>query len=962
MLTIFTLFVYRLVGLLMVTRALPAGDHATVQQVYDAVGPSFLARLLLPLRKTSSPGSQQVPLDVETAQKQIGMAALGLAVLSSAAQVEEIASSQEFMQLTPLFLNVVRAGGVSPLILPSKPEELPQFDTNTDSGAVRDALECAAAVAASCEEGQRIAEESGGLHASAEVLRRFATISLSETNSKLSSEEAPPSFHSAELWAVRLAAAILAGNDRTAIIEQNTASVEALIPGLAYTFALPALLQQENAKRNAAVIHLESLHALLLLLPLPLPQAVSAHESLTQSALESLWARHIRLGIGMILRGKAAAVQRHSALRLAAAMVDMFSPRWLFYPLGGQPLANNASTTVYTSSNEDEGGAFYQLLLEVIKIETNILLYDALSPSSHVPLSSAPGTAAENWKAPSTAASKVDYTTDSDNDDGIVEIGEIEEMEKVEEKVESIEQSAKRQEERKQEEGEKPKQSVTSVVDGIDITMRDTQANTWAHGPRESAGDRALQMLPCCFFLVEACIEALAEDNDAEEDRINTTMLSDAVAQRALASLLECVDILLQVLEQEQEDQDQHDEAGEDHLGKIDDGDKDASTNTPNKRSDSLKLNALKLGAVRVLGRFLAEVPDAFEDRARNLLPRLLAISSSLYSSESSPLLEIPQGDSPTATVSLLEAAAAGPAEGTCFFLPMLLQVTDPTRSSIQDIEVSTSCMKWIEAIVKGGSLRQLVDFAVETAEAMSVSAVAPSSGTQQQGIKEENEDEDSFMVVCRVLLQIITQVEQLAIVASSPSSSEKNGTVNEVNKQQSMIALEFAVADASWPLIPALNEILANHLLGSPPLANTVEDIACLAALLAAVMEAVADEADHPDEAHRAQHELFTRATTSKKTRAGKAVGSRSGVGPVSGEDVQQACNLVLQSMQFIRNTLEIKKNSGTSDVGQVESDFRCLVHSAQCLITSCLMFKEAIEKNSSTSAVDLFKELSLL
>jgi hypothetical protein len=270
--------------------------------------------------------------------------------------------------------------------------------------------------------------------------------------------------------------------------------------------------------------------------------------------------------------------------------------------------------------------------------------------------------------------------------------------------------------------------------------------------------------------------------------------------------------------------------------------------------------------------------------------------------------------------------------------------------------------MKWIEAIVKGGSLRQLVDFAVETAEAMSVSAVAPSSGTQQQGIKEENEDEDSFMVVCRVLLQIITQVEQLAIVASSPSSSEKNGTVNEVNKQQSMIALEFAVADASWPLIPALNEILANHLLGSPPLANTVEDIACLAALLAAVMEAVADEADHPDEAHRAQHELFTRATTSKKTRAGKAVGSRSGVGPVSGEDVQQACNLVLQSMQFIRNTLEIKKNSGTSDVGQVESDFRCLVHSAQCLITSCLMFKEAIEKNSSTSAVDLFKELSLL
>lgn len=387
----------KLVGLLMVTRALPAGDLATVKQVYNAVGPSFLARLLLPLRRTPATSSQQEKslLDKETAQKQVGMAALGLAVLSSAAQVEEIASNQEFMQLTPLFLNVARAGGVSPLIIDPTTAELSQIsdkiEPETDTAAVRDALECAAAVATSSEEGQRIAEESGALQAAADVLRRFATAS-SEANRPTACS------YETELWAVRLTSAILAaGSDRASIIEQNTAAVEALIPGLAYMLALPALLYQEDEKRRAAVLHLESLHALLLILPLPLPQALAAHEYLTQGALQSLWARHMRLGIGMILRGNAAAVQRHSALQLAAAMVGMLGPRWV-YPLG-QPLSFS-DTKFFKSNNssayEEEGGAFYQLILEVVKIETNVLLYDALSPASHVPLSSEPGTAAEN--------------------------------------------------------------------------------------------------------------------------------------------------------------------------------------------------------------------------------------------------------------------------------------------------------------------------------------------------------------------------------------------------------------------------------------------------------------------------------------------------------------------------------------------------------------------------------------
>jgi hypothetical protein len=41
--------VCRYVGLLLVTKLLPAGDEKTLTAVHDAVGATFLRRLLLPL-------------------------------------------------------------------------------------------------------------------------------------------------------------------------------------------------------------------------------------------------------------------------------------------------------------------------------------------------------------------------------------------------------------------------------------------------------------------------------------------------------------------------------------------------------------------------------------------------------------------------------------------------------------------------------------------------------------------------------------------------------------------------------------------------------------------------------------------------------------------------------------------------------------------------------------------------
>ena len=131
-------------------------------------------------------------------------------------------------------------------------------------------------------------------------------------------------------------------------------------------------------------------------------------------------------------------------------------------------------------------------------------------------------------------------------------------------------------------------------------------------GPSEASGARAARVLPCCFALLEAAIEALAADTQAAEAAAGgggggaPPALSDAVATRALFSLQEAVETVLQFVEQT---------AGEEEEAAAQQG-----------SASSGVRHALLLAAVRVLGRFCAEVPEAFGGRLRPLLPTLLAL------------------------------------------------------------------------------------------------------------------------------------------------------------------------------------------------------------------------------------------------------------------------------------------------------------------------------------------------
>ncbi|GAQ87399.1 hypothetical protein KFL_003500110 [Klebsormidium nitens] len=127
----------RLVGLLLATRFVSAGDLAAVEAVFDAVGWAFIGRLF------RTGGGQ--PLSP--------YAALALSLVSAFVRVPRLAAATEAIERVPLFLGVVRGGA--------------------DAGPVQDALECLLAVASASDEGLRVELESGGVAAVCQCLGRF---------------------------------------------------------------------------------------------------------------------------------------------------------------------------------------------------------------------------------------------------------------------------------------------------------------------------------------------------------------------------------------------------------------------------------------------------------------------------------------------------------------------------------------------------------------------------------------------------------------------------------------------------------------------------------------------------------------------------------------------------------------------------------------------------------------------
>lgn len=151
----------RFVGLLLATKLLPAGNEHVMLSIHEAVGSTFLSRLLWPLKIHEA-------CNVNDGQKAAAVG-LGLAVLAGLCRVPKL--SAEFIDKTPLLLKVIREGGINPVL--NNDSVQPQSDSahSADDHAVGDALECLLHIVQSSSQGHTVALQSGGLFAVAQALQ-----------------------------------------------------------------------------------------------------------------------------------------------------------------------------------------------------------------------------------------------------------------------------------------------------------------------------------------------------------------------------------------------------------------------------------------------------------------------------------------------------------------------------------------------------------------------------------------------------------------------------------------------------------------------------------------------------------------------------------------------------------------------------------------------------------------------
>ncbi|KAL0034423.1 hypothetical protein WJX79_001423 [Trebouxia sp. C0005] len=313
----------RFVGLLLATKLLPAGDEHIMLKIYDAVGSSFITRLLLPLKSSKASYNS-----INDSQRVTAAAGLGLAVLAGLCRVPQLSAATEVIEKTPLFLKVVRAGGISPILQQGAP--------------AHDPAQC------------------GGILAAAQALQAGVT-----TNQPW------------KATAVQLLGLLLSAAKRSESLAEAPEVALTAVPALAQLFSAPAdeasatgqteqpsagatwQTQSASLPADAAALQLEAMQVLLLLLPLPMPQAQEAASGLSAAVAShgEGWAGDIRSGLFMVLASRVGQQQRHSALRLAAALLELVQPHWLLGPVHAVAAS----------------GSFFQVLVEILKSDDQSL-------------------------------------------------------------------------------------------------------------------------------------------------------------------------------------------------------------------------------------------------------------------------------------------------------------------------------------------------------------------------------------------------------------------------------------------------------------------------------------------------------------------------------------------------------------------------------------------------------------
>ncbi|KAK9821202.1 hypothetical protein WJX74_009822 [Apatococcus lobatus] len=616
----------RFVGLLLVSKFVSPGNNEHIQRVQEAVGFTFLQRLLLPLK------SHCKVAPAADMSQQIAAAELALAVLSTFSSVSSVAAYPEMQELVPLLSKVVIHGGIAAVAGTTTADEVSAIRQQ------QDAVECLLGICSGSDQGRTVVLESQGIKAAgsglaqaptalqlaAPSLRLLALLCAQPTGAQAEEGELAIALP-ATAWCLAAPAHLLTlrphgpspSASHPAPGNQGQASSSSAEPpaapssgnqaggastgGAAETVsnsvggreALPkaaaAGCEQadqafsstqegcsgsddpgtEPAARPAAAltdpaaIQLEALRCLLLLLPACLRQAEPL--KLRQSSAETGCWQDLRTGMRLLLVGRAGQAQRHGALQVAALFQQLCAnPAWL---LG-------------TSGHNTQEDSFFQLLAELLGIEFTILLRDALAPYHAASTSSEP------------IASAVPEDLDLIGDMPIATDAGVE-----------VEDQLKASPSRPPGSRGTSDALAFQVAQGLSLKHKmDAERNpaclpspSKAADQAEAAWQRAQDMVPACCVLYEACVEALAASSGDVEDAdgalhapSSSGLISDRVATVALRTLDNTAGTLLQYLET-------------------------VATMTETHE------DPLILAVIRALGRFLADVPRAHPCQVKQL-------------------------------------------------------------------------------------------------------------------------------------------------------------------------------------------------------------------------------------------------------------------------------------------------------------------------------------------------------
>ncbi|GIL75875.1 hypothetical protein Vretifemale_5606 [Volvox reticuliferus] len=406
---------------------------------------------------------------------------------------------------------------------------------------------------------------------------------------------------------------------------------------------------------GAAQLQLEALHLLLLMLrTCQEPTAAAAVRELVRLDEQVAWLAAVRRGLGWLLRSRAPGTLKHLALQLAAVVVDTMGDGWLRGSRAAAPAAPISSTADSSVPSptppllqqqpmaQEEPGSFLLLLFETLKIETGLLLQDALHPDRPVPAinslrsstlghaatptpsqrlldelatraaqrkaaddadaraaagAAGPGPTPSPPTLPPPASAATEATTDMEVDGDFVTVEPPSEL---------------------------PKGGEGLVSSAAATTM--------------PASQRALLLLPACFRLLEGSVEAVAADAAAADGCMEVEIseptssarpsppplaepvLSNAVLQKLMSAFSAIIETLLQFFETANAQQQNQQLAAATAATGADTAPSAATGAAP---------SAVLLGAARVLGRYLAEAPDAVHSKpVLQALPFVMALRS----------------------------------------------------------------------------------------------------------------------------------------------------------------------------------------------------------------------------------------------------------------------------------------------------------------------------------------------